>query len=216
MPVAVAIGTGIAIAGAYTAHEAGKDVAKATERGADLQARAAERALEFQKEQYADIRPYLMESMRGYQELLQEPKAYKETPGYMFRLQEGLKALGIPEGARNVSGAQMKAAIRYGQDYATTEYSNALARIAGLGNLAQGVGGVSGQYAGRMGDILMQSSRAQAQGITGAASARASGNIGAYNALAQGAGMALGYGALSTPNTVGGGAGYGAGGQIYY
>ncbi len=202
MPVAVAIGTGVALAGAYASHEAGQDVAEATERGAELQAQAAREALEFQKEQYADIRPYLMRSMEGYQELLDQPEAYKETPGYMFRLNEGLKALGIPEGARNISGAQMKAALRYGQDYATTEYSNALARIAGLGNLAQGVGATSGEYAARAGGIIQNIGNIQAQGVTGAASARASGTIGAVNALGQGAGLAMGalygnYGPMS-------------------
>lgn len=192
MPVAVAIGVA-GVATAYSSYQAGKKVAGATEQAARTEAEAAERALEFSKEQYADIKPYLMRSMEGYQELLEDPEAYKETPGYMFRLQEGLKALGIPEGARNISGAQMKSAIRYGQDYATAEYQNALGRIAGLGQLAQGVGGVSGQYAARAGGYITQAGRARAQGITGAASARASGLMGVGSAIGQMAGMGLGY-----------------------
>ena len=201
---------------------AGKEVAEAEKESARLQAQAAERALEFQKEQYADIKPYLMRGMEGYQNLLESPEAYKETPGYMFRLQEGLKAIGIPEGRPDLTGAQIKAATRYGQDYATSEYQNALARYAGLSELAQGVGGVSSRYASNVGNLLMGAAQARARGVTGAAQARASGNIGAGRDIMAGLGMLFGgpMGAIAGPGpggggTYGAGAGYGPGGGIY-
>ena len=184
------------VAGAIVASESSKSaaetVAKGQQKASRTQAEAADKALEFQKEQYADIRPYLMRSMEGYQELLDKPEAYKQTPGYMFRLSEGLKAIGIPEGAKYLSGTQIKAATRYGQDYATSEYSNALARIAGLGQVAQGVGGISGQYASNVGNILQQQGQYRAQGLTGAAQARASATIGQGRAITQGISQGLG------------------------
>lgn len=49
---------------------------------------------------------------------------FEETPGYQFRLKEGVNALDRSASARGRvdSGAQKKALIRYGQDYATGEY----------------------------------------------------------------------------------------------
>lgn len=175
-----------------TSTSAADTIAKGQEKASRTQAEAADKALAFQKEQYADIQPYLMRSMEGYQELLDKPEAYKETPGYQFRLSEGLKAIGIPEGAKYLSGTQIKAATRYGQDYASNEYSNALARIAGLGNVAQGVGAISGQYASNVGNILQQQGQYRAQGITGAAQARASATIGQGRAITGAIGQGVG------------------------
>ena len=189
---------------AVASYKSGQDIAEATEKGSRTQAEAADKALAFQKEQYADIKPYMQESLKGYQELLTKPESYKETPGYMFRLQEGLKAIGIPEGGRYLSGTQIKAATRYGQDYATGEYNNALARIAGLGDLAQGVGATGQQYASNVGNILMQQGQYKAQGIIGGAQARASGVMGAANALTTGAGLAAGMYGQGKAGTGGG------------
>jgi len=195
---------GAIVISAYASYDSGKKVAKAQEQASRTKAEAADKALAFQKEQYADIKPYLQESLSGYQDLLDKPESYKETPGYMFRLQEGLKAIGIPEGGRYLSGTQIKAATRYGQDYATGEYNNALARIAGLGDLAQGVGATGQQYASNVGNILMQQGQYKAQGIIGGAQARASGVMGAANALTTGAGLAAGMYGQGKAGTGGG------------
>ncbi len=55
---------------------------------------------------------------------------YKKTPGYQFRLTEGLKSIGIADGNTQsyLSGAQIKAAQRYAQDYATNDFSGAFGR----------------------------------------------------------------------------------------
>jgi hypothetical protein len=179
----------IVVSAVYSSQQSKKSaekIADAQEQAALTQADAAKTELDFMKAQYADIRPYLMRSMEGYQELLDQPEAYKEAPGYQFRLQEGLKAIGIPEGARYLTGTQIKAATRYGQDYATGEYNNALARIAGLGQVAQGAGAIGSQYATNIGNIIQRQGEYRAQGITGAAEARASGAIGSSRAYAQG------------------------------
>lgn len=206
---------GAIVVSAYASYDSGKKLAKAQGQASRTQAEAADRALEFQKEQYADIKPYIQESLSGYQDLLDKPESYKETPGYMFRLQEGLKAIGIPEGGKYLTGTQLKAATRYGQDYATGEYDNALARIAGLGNLAQGVGQVGERYASNVGNILQQKGEYQAQGIIGGAQARASGTLGVANAITTGAGIYAGMkNKTGTGNTTNNyyGSGAGAGG----
>ncbi|KQY81810.1 hypothetical protein [Pelomonas sp. Root1444] len=71
-------------------------------------------------------------------------------PGYQFGMQQGQRALGqrIAAGGGRVSGAALKAATRFGTDYASTGYNSAYQRkqerlrrlenIAGLGQTATG------------------------------------------------------------------------------
>jgi hypothetical protein len=51
-------------------------------------------------------------------------------PGYQFRLEQGMKALNNSMAAHGMtdSGAALKAAARYGQDYSSNEFQNAFAR----------------------------------------------------------------------------------------
>lgn len=55
---------------------------------------------------------------------------YQNDPGYQFRLAEGQKALERSAAARGTAtgGAALKAAARYGQDYASNEYGNVYER----------------------------------------------------------------------------------------
>jgi hypothetical protein len=58
------------------------------------------------------------------------PGEFTESPGYQFRLGQGVQALerGAAARGRQLSGAQGKALTRYGQDYASNEYDNFLRR----------------------------------------------------------------------------------------
>lgn len=58
------------------------------------------------------------------------PGDYTQSPGYEARLAEGQRAIERSAAARGnvLSGAAVKAATRYGQDYATTDYDNFLSR----------------------------------------------------------------------------------------
>jgi len=70
--------------------------------------------------------------------------AYQQTPGYDFRMQEGLKAVQASAAAKGnlFSGATGKALTRYGQDYGTSEYDNYLNRLRGqLGDVGTQLGG---------------------------------------------------------------------------
>jgi len=215
--IALALGGG-ALIGAAGSYFAGQEVAGAQEQAAQLQYQASQEALDWQKKIYGNIEPYLTKSLTGYQALLQNPEEYKKTPGYMFRLEEGLKAAGIPAGGKFLSGNQIRAATVFGQNYATNEYQNALARIAGLGELAQGVYGVGQGAATNIGNILTQGAQSQAAGVTGAANARASSILGVTNA----AGQALQnyqlynmYNQMNRPPAYQASIGPGAGTQIY-
>lgn len=188
MPWAVAAAAVAAGGAIYAANKS----AKGAKEAAQIQAAAAGKGIDVTKEAYQDIKPYLMASLEGYQNLLEKPETYKQTPGYMFRLSEGLKAIGIPSGGRYLSGAQVKGATRYAEDYATADYQNALARIAGLGNLAQGVGATTGQFATNIANVYGQQGAAAGLGAQNAAYARASGVLGATKAISQGIGA---YGA---------------------
>lgn len=107
---------------------------------------------------------------------------FKNNTGYQFRLNEGMNALNSGYAGAGVvqSGAAMKGALKYGQDYASNEFGNYLGY---LGN-QQGVGlsgasalaGVGQGYANNVSNLNSQN----AANITNAAVAKANNS----NALA--------------------------------
>jgi hypothetical protein len=109
-------------------------------------------------------------------------------PSYQFRLGEGMKALERSAAARGglISGGALKAAQRYGQDFASNEFGNAynrLASMAGLGQTATGAqSNAAGQFGANAGNLM-----------TGAGAARASGYVGGANALSSGLGQYMNY-----------------------
>lgn len=69
--------------------------------------------------QYAQLQPQINSA-------LQRSSSFQTSPGYQFRMDEGLKATGNSANARNgsYSGATLKALARFGQDTASQEYGN--------------------------------------------------------------------------------------------
>lgn len=114
---------------------------------------------------------------------------FQKEPGYEFRLAEGMKGITNSAAARGglLSGAALKAAGRYNQDFASNEYGNAynrwnndktqqynrLASLAGVGQTA----------ASQIGNQAVQTGQSISNNITGAGNARASGYVGMGNAL---------------------------------
>jgi len=178
-----------AVVGAYASYRASKKSAAGAKEAARLQAEATGEGLDWQKEMYADFKPYLMKGLQGYQKLLDDPSAYKKTPGYQFRLQEGLKSVGVADGEvnqRNLTGSQLKAISRYSQDYATTDYDRALQRYAGMAGISQGVAAVGATYGQGISNTLMQGAQIQGGYLQNAANARAAGYMGMSRAVGQG------------------------------
>ena len=190
MPWVVA-GAAVAAGGAYYAS---KEAAKGQRDAARIQAEQEQKALEAQQAAYEPYKPYLMESLQRYQGLLEKPESIKQQPGYLFRLQQGLEAAGIPANGRFLSGAQIRAATQYGQQYASAEYQSALNQAAGLGSLATQTYQPAAQYAGAVSNVYGNLGRIQGQGALGASQARAAGILGVTGAISSGLSAYGGYG----------------------
>lgn len=123
---------------------------------------------------------------------------WQQSPGYQFRLGEGLKALDRQAAARGglISGAALKAAQGYGQNLASDEYQNAFNRyysernnmlaplqsLAGIGQTSVNAMGAAGQtYGANAGNLAMAGGANQANAALQLGNIRASqyGNIGA-------------------------------------
>ena len=124
--------------------------------------------------------------------LTQGPGEFTESPGYQFRLGEGVKALDRSAASRGRlrSGAQDKALIRYGQDYATNEYDMFLNRyyqslnpwfsMAGMGQISVNAGGNQAVQTGQgVASSIMAGGAARASGYINTANAT---NMASYNA----------------------------------
>ena len=133
---------------------------------------------------------------------------FETTPGYQFRMDEGQKALENSAAARSgvLSGRTLKATQEYGQNVATTEFDNVLARLSGLvqqGAVATGQATVSTQAQGQneanalnaIGSTVMQGGGTSAQLATQVGAAQASGYLGQ---------QAAGTGILNTAANLGG------------
>jgi len=125
--------------------------------------------------------------------------ALETSPGFQFRLQEGMKALDRSAAAKGtlLTGGQLKGLTRYAQDYASNEYGQNYNRLFGeqaaryqqlyglsnLGLSAAGqAAGVGTSYAGQAGNILGGQAQNATDAITGGANAGAAGTVGAANA----------------------------------
>jgi hypothetical protein len=200
-PAGAAVGAGIGMgAGAsISSTDAAADVQEAAARdAASAQVYAADKAydatmagIKSQEEMTAPWRAAGEKALGTLQGMLgRGPGEFTESPGYLFRLGEGEKAIQRFASAKGglLSGATGKALTRYGQDYATQDYQGFLNRwydslkpyqsLAGLGQTsATNTAAMMGQGYGNLAQINMATGAANAAGITGAAQAKASGYL---------------------------------------
>lgn len=105
---------------------------------------------------------------------------FEASPGYRFRLDEGLKAIQRSASARGNlrSGATMKAIQRYGEGLAASEYdsyANRLASLAGVGQTATSGTAAAGQSAASgVAGAATAAGQGVAQGAVNSGNARAS------------------------------------------
>ena len=106
---------------------------------------------------------------------------FQTDPGYQFRFEEGQRALDRSASASGglLSGGLARKAMRYGQGFASNEYTNVYNRIAGIA----GMGQVANQHAG---NAAMQAGQGMGNAVSNAYNARASGQIMQGNAVNQG------------------------------
>lgn len=142
---------------------------------ADTQADAMRQANELQRYMYdttrADAAPYRQQgqwALQQYRNLLQNPGSIRRDPGYQFGLNQGVRALDRSAAARGMtmSGAQMQAMNRYGNDYASTKFDDSLRRLSVLAGLAQPMNSQTAaagmNYANNAGNALMSAGDARA------------------------------------------------------
>ena len=178
--MALAIG-GSALLGASASKSAANTQAASADRSLDLQREMFNKQLELQQ-------PYQEAGVNALNRMRSGDVMGMMDPSYQFRLGEGMKALDRQAAARGglISGGALKAAQRYGQEFASNEFGNAynrLASMAGLGQTATGAqSNAAGQFGANAGNLM-----------TGAGAARASGYVGGANALTSGLGQYMNY-----------------------
>ena len=106
---------------------------------------------------------------------------FTKTPGYDFRLQTGMDALQASAAARGglYSGAAMRDALKYGQDYGSNEYGNYLARLGARADTGMSAAQMSGQAS-------QQAAAGVSNALGNIGNAQAAGAIGMGNAITGG------------------------------
>lgn len=138
---------------------------------------------------------------------------FMTTPGYEFRVEEGIRALDRSAAARGGlgSGGYGRDLERFGQGIATEEfrhYADRLGDLAQRGQAAAGQTASAGmQSSGNIVNALTSGARAQGDYLSQAGTARASGYVGAANALNSGVNNYMFYDWLNrqSPVSYGGG-----------
>jgi len=183
--VAVAVGVG----GALLNNVNQRGATDAAERAAARQEEATSRATGLSERIYnentARLAPWLQSGQRAQQE--QDTlmgyggdnqgamTALQSSPGYQFRLSQGLKGLtsGLASRGGMGSGKSLVAGNQYNQNFASTEYGNRLAQLANVSSMGQnaatGVGNAGTQFANTQSNLWTNNANAQgAAGIAGA------------------------------------------------
>ena len=178
--MALAIG-GSAILGANASSKAASTQAGSADRATELQERMFNKQLELQE-------PFRQSGINALNKIESGDIMGSMDPSYSFRFQEGLKALDRQAAARGglISGGALKAAQRYGQEFASNEFGNAYNRLASRAGFGQTATNNMGAAAGNFGTMA-------GNNMMAGANSRASGYIGGANALTGGLNQYLNY-----------------------
>jgi hypothetical protein len=186
-----ALGVGGSIYAGSQAKKAGETQAAAAQRAGAL----GQQQFEMTREDLAPWREVGEQALYQYADLLGIPapgaegpvtpdySQFETSPGYLFRQQEGIKAVERSQAAKGMlgSGATLKALERWGQGLASEEfgaYTNRLSSLAGLGQ----------QTTVQTGQMGAQATGQQMNALQAAGQARASGYLGMGQAVQQGIG----------------------------
>lgn len=117
---------------------------------------------------------------------------FQTTPGYQFRMDEGMKALDRSAASRGLlrSGAQQKAINTFGQGIASEEYNNYMGNllaVSGLGSQAASSGNATaGQLVSNAADNVFRGGAARGSGYAAGANALAGGISSGVNNIVSG------------------------------
>lgn len=136
---------------------------------------------EYYEQARADLEPFKVGGTESFNRFLATTKGdfagFTESPGFRFRLGEGIKAIDRSAASRGslLSGATLKGVQRFGEGLAAEEFQNfqnRLAQASGIGlSAAQSQAGLANNFANSLANLTVGGGRARSQGITGAASA---------------------------------------------
>lgn len=220
MPAAVAVPAIIAAVGstvsAISGNKASKAQAQSAREATDAQTQSQRESIDFQREMSdqarADREPWRAMGANKLAELGQRTAAggdlsrtfgmsdFQTDPGYQFRMAEGMKGLTNSAAARGglLSGAALKAASRYNQDFASNEFGNSynrfqtnqtnqfnrLASLADVGQVAANQNASGAMSMGQnVGNGMMNTGQMIGNNLIGAGNARASSYLATGNAL---------------------------------
>jgi hypothetical protein len=117
-------------------------------------------------------------------------RAFQESPGYQFQMDQGVQALDRSAAARGMlnSGAQMKSLNRFGQGVANQEFGNYYSRLAQIGgqgvNAAGGLANVATGTAGNLANLALGAGDARASGYINQGNAQIGALQGVANSVA--------------------------------
>lgn len=190
---------GGAVIGAGASKSAAETQARSTDAATAAQERMFAKQVELQE-------PFRQVGVNALPELVAASKyepftmaKFQADPGYAFRLQEGMKALERSAAARGglLSGATLKGAQEYGQGLASQEFTNAFNRYqaerAARLNPLQSLAGMSQTSANTLTNAAGQLGQNIGSNIMAGGAARASGYVGAANALTGAIGQGINY-----------------------
>lgn len=182
--------------------------------GGKQQADAANRAADLEQQQYQQTRSDLLPfttAGQGATNLLtgalpslaapinMDEATLRNTPGYQFNLNTGLKAAqnGVAVRGLGTSGAAFKGAETYATGLADSTFQNQFANAntnkQNAYNFLMGTAGLGENAAAQSGQIGQAGAATAGQSITNAGTATAAGIVGAGNALTNAAGTYGGY-----------------------
>lgn len=175
------IGAGIAAAGSIAGSVIGGNASK---KAAQAQADGARYAADLQNQQYqqsrADAEPWRIaggKAIGSLSDMLQPGYDHTTSPGYQFRMDEGMRALEGSAAARGslMSGNTLKDVIRYSQGVAADDFGGQFNRTASVAaggqQVNQSLGALGAAAAGNAGNAMMQGANARASGYVGQANA---------------------------------------------
>ncbi len=169
----------IVTTGVYSAYQAGEGQ-KAMERSGAQQVKESRRQYDQTREDTSQYREVGGRALSMLERMTTGDYDITESPGYQFRLEEGYKGLERSQAGRRLGGRAAKEAIRYGSDYASSEYGaefNRMSQLAnyGVGGTAQAIQGGANASAGirqgyaTQGQAGMQGAQGMNQAIQGTA-----------------------------------------------
>jgi hypothetical protein len=152
MPIGAVMG-GAAVLGAGASIYSGSKASKAQKQAADASVAEQRRQYDTTRADFAPWREAgsgalgLLSRAYGINGGTPDMTAFTTSPGYQFRLNEGLRATERQASSRGLlrSGAAQKALLRYGEGQAAGEFGDWWNRLAGVAGLGQA--GVSGTAA---------------------------------------------------------------------